>query len=173
MRTLLLLPGICAVVLAVCNRLQISQFSTVKWVSLTVLVVDGSSGRPIPGAEVQIIHEFDYERPPVKGRTDANGRVVLRNQFHGWVNHYILGRTEHVTFDPFVMRVTSAGFSEIRAPLTQPIAVPSRMATVPPLNLTYPVSEAVEIRLTPSNDAACRGKKAQQPEGCALIVIGL
>jgi len=48
-------------------------------VNLSVVVVDGSTGSPIPGAEVELIHPFDDERTPVKGRTNAAGRVVLRN----------------------------------------------------------------------------------------------
>ena len=57
-RTLLLLPVVCAVAL-VCNRIPVSSWSGARWVTLTVLVVDGGSGRPIPGAEVELIHPFD------------------------------------------------------------------------------------------------------------------
>lgn len=162
-RTLMLLPAVCAVGL-VCNRIPVGAWSGARWVNLSVLVVDGSSGRPIPGASVELIHPIDDERPPVKGRTGANGRVVLRNLFYSGGVAYPIGGTEHVTFSPFVIRVTCDGFSEFCAALTPPLSgMAYERATDPPLNLKYPVTGPVEIPLTRSSGG--RGKAAELPEG--------
>jgi len=104
-----------------------------KSVSLAFLVVDGGSGRPVPDAEVELL-PFDAERLPVRARTGADGRVVLRDWYRAGGVDYLVGGTVHVTFRPFVPRVAGRGFSEFRAPLVPVAAVPYERATAPPLN---------------------------------------
>jgi hypothetical protein len=168
MATVAIVAVVCAVGLT-CNRIPISAWSGAKWVNLTVLVVDSRTGRPIWGAEVELIHPFDDERSPVKGRTDAAGRVVLRNLFPGGGVDYLVGGTEHLTFRPFVLQVTSDGYSEFRAPLAPPFVpdnrdtptgVPDENVTAPPLNLTYPVTGPVKIPLARSKGDARRGRSS-------------
>src|SRR3954452_12772311 len=118
--TLLLVPVVCATAL-VCARIPVTSWSGAQWVNLPVLVVDGSSGRPISQAEFELIHPFDDERAPVSGSTDAEGHVVLRNLFYASGVDYLVGGTEHVTFSPFMLRATAKGFSEFRASLAKPV----------------------------------------------------
>jgi hypothetical protein len=155
--TLLLVWVVCAIVL-VGTRTRVTSWSGAQWVNLPVVVVDGSSGRPISQAEVELIHRFDDERAPVRGRTDADGHVELRNLFYASGVDYLVGGTKHVSFSPFMIRATSKGFSEFRASLARPVHAAYEKATAPPLNLRYPVSEPVKIRLTPSSGDAGSSK---------------
>jgi hypothetical protein len=135
-----------------------------KPVNLTFLIVDGRSGSPITGAEVELIHSFDDERPPVKGQTDADGRVVLRNLFPACGVNYLLDGTEHVSFRDFVIHVSGEGFSEFRACLGPPDDLPnSPRTTAPPLRMTYPVSGPVKIRLIRSGGDV-RGASTAEPK---------
>jgi hypothetical protein len=81
-----------------------------------------------------------------------------------------VGDTEHVTFRPFVLQVTSDGFSRFRASLAAPFVpdskdipagVPDEDATAQPLNLTYPVTGPVKIALGQSKGDARRGKSSE------------
>jgi hypothetical protein len=119
-------------------------------VDLSVLVVDSASGRPIPGAEVEIIRPIDDERQPVKGRTDVVGRVVLCNLFYASRTSYLVGATDRVRFSPFVIRVTAEDFSEFCAHLapSDDRPYPYKLTTAPPMNLTYPVPGPVKISLS-------------------------
>jgi hypothetical protein len=129
-----------------------------------ILVVEGSSGRPISQAEVELIHPFDDERSPVRGWTEADGRVVLQNRFYASGVDYLVGKTKHVTFSPFVIRVAAVGFSEFRASLARPAAEPDKMATLIPLNLSYPVTEPVKIPMWRTSGDAGVGKSAEPHE---------
>ena len=102
----------------------------------------------------------------MRGRTGADGRVLLRNLFYAGGVSYPVGSIEHVTFSPFVIRVAVEGFTEFRASLTPPLSgVPDGMATDPPRNLSYPVSGPVTIPLTRSTGGSRRGRSEGTPEG--------
>jgi hypothetical protein len=164
LRTLLLVPVVCAVGLA-CTRIPVTAWSGAQWVNLTILVVDGGSGVPISGAEVELIHPFDDERPPVRGSTEADGRVVLRHRFYASGVDYLVGSTSHVTFSPFVIRVTAKGCTEFRASLARPDGASYQMATAPPLNLSYPALRPVRISLSRLSGNASGARFAEPPEG--------
>jgi hypothetical protein len=157
------IAGCISLALLFCLFSSISTWYGAKPVSLTFSVVDGSSGRPIPGAEVAVIHPFDEERLPVRGRTAADGRVALRNLFTAYGMMYGVVTTEHVSFRPFMIQVTAEGFSEFPAPLATPDDLSYGKVTYPPLNLTYPVSGPVKITLIRSSDDERRGS-APEPE---------
>ena len=131
------------------NNLTVTSWSGAKWVNLSVQVVDGTSGRPVSGAEVELIDPTDDERSPVTGRTEADGHVVLRNLFYADGVDFFGCHTEYVHFNPFIIRVAIDGFSEFRAELAEASRVPYEKATHPPLNLRYPVSSRVIIEIWP------------------------
>lgn len=154
------ISGCIALAILFCLFGSIASWYGARPVSLTFSVVDGSSGHPIPGAEVAVIHPFHDERPPVRGRTATDGRIALRNLFTAYGMVYGVVSTEHVSFRPFVVRVTAEGFSEFRAPLAAPddLDLPDGNVTDPPLNLTYPVSGPVKIALARSGSDSRRGR---------------
>lgn len=151
MRTLLLLPVVCAGGLFCC-RIPLSHWSGVKGVDLAILIVGSDDGLPIEGAEVELLHPFDPERPTVKGRTARDGRVVLRNRFNASGYNYVVGGSERVSFVPWSIRVDARGFSKFRAALKSSVVGPDEEATDPPLNLSYPISGPVTVPLKRSTE---------------------
>jgi hypothetical protein len=151
-RTLLLVPVVCAVGL-VCARIPVARWSGAKPVLLTFLVVDRLSGSPITDATVELIHEYDDERVPVKGRTSSDGCLALRNLFSAFGTMYAIGRSENVTFYPWLVRVEAAGYRPYCAMLAKPLVEPVGTEADQPLNLAYPVTGPVKIALSRSAEA--------------------
>jgi hypothetical protein len=150
---LILSTAICAL-LILCSLGQVRTWYGAHPVELSILIVSRDTGNPIPGADVELIHPYDDERPKVRGRSSADGRVVLRNHFTagGTEIRSFMGEetSEHVTFRPWLIHVQARGFSEFRASMGETDARPDLAVTDIPLNLRYPVAEPITIALRPS-----------------------
>lgn len=87
----------------------------------------------------------------MKGRSAAEGRLILTNRF--WVcgiERHFLFRTrtsEYITFHPWLVRVRAAGFADYVAPLGDMKGPPDWHETDEPLGLMYPLRGPVTIAL--------------------------
>jgi hypothetical protein len=131
-------------------------------VKLSFRIINLDTGRPIPGADVELIHPLDNEQlTRVKDQTSPDGLVTLTNLFSWYGNDIGPWRTgEGVSFHPWLVHVHDSGFSEFRASLVftdgYDIALLTELykrfpLTDGSLNLRYPVSGTVTIALRPAN----------------------
>lgn len=114
-------------------------------------LVSRETGEPVRGAEVELIHPWNDEIPAVKGRSAADGRLVLTTRFWaGGTEVHGLFRTrssEHVTFSPWLIRVRAEGFVDYQAALAEWKGPPEWQVTDEPLRLKYPLHGPVTITL--------------------------
>jgi hypothetical protein len=136
----------CAMVLFYYS-LPTNSWNGVVPVSLRIVVIDRDSGAPIRGAEVEIIHPFDDERPRVKGTTDAEGVVDLRNMFYAGGTSSLTRETVHITFAPFAIQVLASEYDSFRAYLAANEQPSHIVVSSSPLNLKYPLMGPVKISM--------------------------
>jgi hypothetical protein len=178
LRTLLLLPFVLAPLFVVLlpvlpYEASVSTTSPFRWV-----VVDEATGRPIPGATVRVIdprfalNDLENQRQSVVTGADGSAEDFLYANVHG--RKGLLGETETITYDPFLIRVVAPGYQIFYTALAEdpPVSL-DRLTqrlrvdglypdwhlaedppisfdrlTARPLGLTFPPPPSVTIRLS-------------------------
>jgi hypothetical protein len=118
------------------------------------VVVDKSTGRPIPNATIRLIDprffldETENQGERAVTRADGSVEYVLSANLHG--REGLLGRTETISYNPWVIRVEAPGYRPFFTSLASDPPIAADRLTAPPLGLTFPPPPSVTIRLSPS-----------------------
>jgi hypothetical protein len=154
---LLLLPIVLAplfVVLFPVRPYQIPYTLIAPMPPFDVIVVDDATGRPIANAAVCPIDPRvgpdDLENLYQPERTNAFGRAPYSLNPTVYGRKGLLGRTETVSYNPWLIRVDAPGYEPFFTSLASEAPIPHERLTAPPLGLTFPPPPSVTIRLTPS-----------------------
>lgn len=140
------------------------------------VVVDDATGRPIPNAVIRLIHpafaENDRENQHEKMVTEVDGSVecYLDGTSHG--REGLLGRTETITFNPWMIRVEAQGYRPFFTSLASDPPVPADRFTAPPLGLADPLPPSATIRLTPIGAGGTKRSSEQRSRASTLPRTG-
>ncbi len=170
LRTLLLLPILLAppfVILFPVLPYQMPYSMIRPMAPFSFVVVDDTTGRPIPLAAVRLIDPRidpdDTESLLQPEMSNASGSVPcsLPATVHG--REGLLGKTEMITYDPWLLRVEAPGYQPFFTSLESEPSILADRLTARPLGLTFPPPPSVTIRLTPSTSArGAHGKHESQ-----------
>jgi hypothetical protein len=122
--------------------------------------VDGSntSRRQSPNAAVRLIDPRfapdDSENQGERVVTAADGSVgyFLFAKVQG--REWLLGRTETISYNPWMIRVEALGYRPFFTSLANDHPIPADRFTAPPLGLSFPPQPSITTRLSPSTGAA-------------------
>jgi hypothetical protein len=184
LRTLLLLPIVLAPLFVVLLPVLPYEASVLTTSPFRWVVVDEATGRPIPGATVWVIdprfalNDAENQRQSVVTGADGSAEDFLFANVHG--RQGLLGQTETITYNPFLIRVVAPGYQVFYTSLAEdpPIAldrltqpprvdgrypdwhlaadppIPLDRLTARPLGLTFPPPPSVTIRLSRATGGA-------------------
>lgn len=158
LRTLLLLPLVLAPLIVALLPILPYQASISMTAPFRFVVVDEATGRPIPNAAVRLIDP----RFALGDTANQGERVVTRAD--GSVDYFLfanvqgrqglLGRTETISYNPWLIRVEARGYRPFFTSLASIPPIRDDRLTAPPIGLTFPPPPALTIRLSPSTGAA-------------------
>ena len=157
LRTLLLLPIVLAPLLVVLLPVLPYQASVSTSSDFSFIVMDGATGRPIPNAVVRLIDprfapdDTEYQGERVVTGADGSVDYFLSANIHG--REGLLGRTETISYNPWMIRVEAVGYRPVFTLLGNDPPISADRLTDPPLGLTFPPPRSVTIRLNPSTGA--------------------
>lgn len=158
LRTLLLLPFVLAPLFVALLPIRPYQASVSTTSPFNFVVVDDATDRPIPNAAVRLIDpRFPLDDTENQGeravtRADGSAEYFLSANVQG--REGLLGRTETISYNPWVIRVEALGYRPFLTSLASDPSVSADQLTAPPLGLTFPPPPSVTIRLSPSTSAA-------------------
>jgi hypothetical protein len=160
-KTLLLLPLVLVPLFVALLPILPYEALTSMSTLFSFVVLDDATGRPIPGAALQVIDPRfaldDAENQGERVITGSDGSVeyFIHAIVHGRAG--LLGKTETITYAPFLIRVEAPGHRVFFTALAADPPKPSDRWTAPPLGLSFPPPPTATIRMTPEGVAA--GKK--------------
>lgn len=160
LRTLLLLPFLLAPLFVALLPVVPYEASVSTTSPFRFIVVDEATGQPIPNAAVRLIDPRfapdDYENQGQRVVTEVDGSVeyFLFANTHG--REGLLGRTETISYNPWLIRVEASGYRPFFTCLASDPAVPAVRLTAPPLGLTFPPPPSATIRLSLNSDGSDR-----------------
>ncbi len=165
LRTLLLLPFVLAPLFVALLPVLPYQASVSTTSPFSFVVVDDATGRPIPNAAVRLIDPRfapdDAENQGTRVVTGADGSVEYYLYANVRGREGLLGRTETISYNPWLIRVEALGYRPFFTSLATDPPIPTDRLTAPPLNLTFPPPPSVTIGLSPSTSAAgIKGKSS-------------
>jgi len=166
LRTLLLLPIVLAPLFVALLPVLPYQASVATTTPFSFVVVDEATGRPIANAAVRLIDPRfpmdDAENQGERVVTGAAGSVeyFLSANVHG--REGLLGRTEAISYNPWLIRVEALGYRTFVTALASDAPIPPDRLTARPLGLTFPPPPSVMIRLSPSA-AGAEGQSDRHP----------
>lgn len=156
----MILIAILAIGLFLVLRFPLAAWSGATWVNLSIEVEDAATGRPIPGANVQLVESWDpeYRKPPVQGMTGPDGLVALRGEFSCCGSDSLIGsRMNYISCHGWWIRVDAPGYQPFLARLdegeTERFVIMGKLRytdptpTDPPLALRFPPSSTIVLRL--------------------------
>jgi hypothetical protein len=157
LRTLLLLPFVLASLFVALLPVLPYQASISTNSPFSFVVADEATGLPIPNAAVRLIDPRfaldDAENQGNRVVTGAAGSVeyFLYASVRG--REGLLGQTETVSYNPWLIRVEAPGYRPFFTSLASDPPIPPDRLTARPLGLAFPPPPSVTIRLTPSASA--------------------
>lgn len=155
LRTLLLLPIVVTPLFII--LLPVRPYEGAIPCTFRFVVVDDATGRPIPDAIVRLINQTippehdDLQPEAVMTGADGSAECFVYVDTRG--REGLLGRTQRVTFQPWMIRVEVPGYRLLFTSLAGDPPVRADRLTDPPLKLVYP-PPAVTIRLSRKASAA-------------------
>jgi hypothetical protein len=168
LRTLLLLPFVLAPLFVALLPVLPYQASVSTTAPFSFVVVDEATGRPISNAAVRLIDprfaldDTENQGARVVTRADGSVEYFLSANIQG--REGLLGRTETISYNPWMIRVEALGYRPFFTSLASDPPIPADRLTAPPLGLTFPPPPSVTIRLSPSTSAAgAEGKSDHHP----------
>jgi hypothetical protein len=168
LRTLLLLPVVLAPLLVALLPVRPYQSIVSTFSASSFVVVDEATGRPIANAAVRLIDpSFALDDTANQGervvtRADGNTECYLSANIQG--REGLLGRTETISYNPWMIRVEAPGYRPFFTSLASEPPIPADRLTAPPLGLTFPPPPSTTIRLSPIPSAAvAKGKPDHHP----------
>jgi len=115
------------------------------------LVIDAQTGRPVADAAVRLIDpRFDPGNVEVQMErvvTGPDGRAEFFLVANASGRQGLLGRTETITYHPWLIRVDAPGYRAFVTSLSGDPPVPRAGFTAPPLGMTFPPPTSVTIGL--------------------------
>jgi hypothetical protein len=163
LRTLLLLPIVLAPLLVALLPVLPYQASVSTTSPFSFMVMDEATSRPIQNAVVRLIDPRfapdDTENQGERVVTGADGSVGYFLFANVQGREGLLGRTETISYNPWMIRVEALGYRPFFTSLANEPPIPADRLTAPPLGLTFPPPSSVTIRLSPSTGAAGREGK--------------
>ena len=125
LRALILLPALAAVPLMVA-RLPVGRWGAGKRVLLEFRVVDATTGLPVRGAEIAVVHPYHPEYfPPSRGTTDDEGRIVIVTYLKASGEVLVAGKTERLSAAGGRVVIAADGYESERRALTPADARPT------------------------------------------------
>lgn len=167
LRTLLLLPFVLGPLFVALFPVLPYQASVATTSPFRFVVVDEATGRPIPNAAVRLIDprfaldDAENQGERVVTRADGSAEYFLFANVHG--RKGLLGRTETISYNPWLIRVEALGYRLFFTSLAGDSPIPADRLTAPPLGLTFPPPPSVTIRLSPSPAAEAADKSEHAP----------
>jgi hypothetical protein len=170
LRTLLLMPVVLAPLIIVLFPVRSYQqpYSMIAPLPpFSVVVVDDATGRPILNAAVRPIDPRvaldDFENLYNPEFTNESGTVRYSLNATVCGRQGLLGRTETITYNPWLIEVAAPGYQTFVTSLAGDPPIPADRLTARPLGLTFPPPPSVTIRLTPSAKASgAQGKSEHE-----------
>ena len=155
LRTLLLLPFVLAPLFVALLPVLPYQAFVSTTSPFSFAVVDEATGRPIPNAAVRLIDpRFAPDDTANQGEqvmTGADGSVGYFLSANVQGREGLLGRTETISYNPWMIRVEALGYCPFFTSLASDPPISSDRLTASPLGLTFPPPPSVTIRMSPSN----------------------
>jgi hypothetical protein len=115
------------------------------------VIVDEETHQPIPNATVRLIDpRYDPNDPEMQAEavvTGSDGRAEYFLYANVTGRAGLLGRTETISYDPFVIRVDASNYELFLARLSNDTSTRSGRYTARPLGLTFPPPPSAVVGL--------------------------
>lgn len=166
-RTLLLLPIVLAPVLIGLLPVLPYEWEISASTTFRFIVVDNATGQPVPNATVQVVHpgyaldDKDQQGVRVTAGADGSAEYFLYAKVHG--REGLLGRTETITYNPWMIRVEAPGYALYSTSLAGDPPIRADRLTDLPLNLAFPPPPSATIRLSRTTSAAGSAEDQAKP----------